>query len=252
MNRVRFGVVALVTALISVWGCGSSGDTSSTTATTSTSTTTTGTEEPSDIPPLPSPLPPVTDPGTIDPVLGDFPVDADRSVQYEWVSLASKGRDFTTALRAKDPFFKDYHEEYLYMDGVIVCVDLRQNVAVSAVIEDRGLTYQSEETPLTEEAVGQIGAKIAATAVEVLCPDMEVLFDDPELQTATPVVLRSILGVDEGDLSDGAANKFANFVCQELNRGTTMSRLVSDIADEFDYPDDLSEGLVDYIAESVC
>ena len=250
MNRIRCGAALLAAALMTLSGCGG-GDDDSSSPTTKAETSTTA-RPASDVPPLPSPLPPVRDPGTVDPVLGDFPVGESRAVQFAWVSFAPDGREFTVQLRGLGDFFRGYSESDLYVDGIILCTELRQNRAVDATIEDRGRTYQTAENPITDEEVGQIGAAIALTAVEVLCPDMQVLVDDPDFQVPTPIAIRSILGIAAKALSDDGANKFANYICQQLDRGTTRSRLVSDIADEFDYPDDLSEELIGYIEGQVC
>jgi hypothetical protein len=246
MNPIRCSAAALITVLVLVSGCGG-GDSSNT-----AKETTTTTEKPSGIPPLPSPLPRVNDPGTVDPVLGDFPVDETRAVQFAWVSFAPKGRTFTVNLRALDEALKDYNESDLYTDGVVVCANLRQNFAVDDTAADRGATYQTDENPITDERAADIGYSIVAAAVQDLCPDMQVLVDDPEFQVPTPVAMRSILGIQDEGLSDENANKFANYVCQQLDRGTTKSRLVSNTADEFNYPDDLAEELISYIEGQVC
>jgi hypothetical protein len=218
-------------------------------------TTTTAPEDETpgaDVPGLPSPLPEVEDPGTIDPLLGDFPVSQSRDIQFAWVRLAANGRTFTSNLRVADDFFKDFNEDEIYLDGVIVCTALAQNDAPAEVVTAIGETYNTESSPLTEEEVQIVGDAVSSQAVTDLCPELDVLFDDPDFIIPTPIALRSILGLDESDLDDAGANQFANYVCEELNRGDTVSRLVSDIADGLDYPDDLSEDLVLYVQDYAC
>lgn len=220
-----------------------------------------GEEEPeaeeSEIPGLPSSLPDVEDPGTIDPILGDFPVSASREIQFAWVDLSDKGRTFTGNLRRTqvspaEDFFQNYAEADLYYDGVTACVLLSQNFSVNAVVTNRGQTYDTDEVPLSDEQVAEVGSAVASAAVADLCPELSVLIDDPDFLISTATGLRSILGLSEDDFADADANKFANYVCQTLGRGTTQSRLVSDIADTLGYPDDLAEELVEYVDKYAC
>lgn len=246
--RRRAVIIASLATLV-VAGCGGGGGNSTANSRPGTTTTT---RKSSGSPPLPSPLPPIRDRGTLDPVLGKFPTSETRTYQAAWVALGPKGREFTVALRDLDGYFKDYDESDLYLDGVIACTDARQNYDISSIIDDRGGTYQTDENPITDAQAHDLGASILAAAIEKMCPEINLVVNDPTIDVPTPGALRTILGVSSNELSDSAANKFANFVCQQIDRGTTQSRLVSNIADDFNYPDDLAEALVAYPVDTVC
>jgi hypothetical protein len=261
---VRVRVLCLIVGGLIAASCGGSdgeegNKASSVTTTTSSSTTETTETAGGDIPPLPTPLPVVEDPGSIDPILGDFPVDQSRDVQYAWVALAPTGREFTGVLRryAADEAtpqsltaLTDQPESSIYVDGVLACTLLRENWSLDEVVQVLGEPYQ-EAYELTDAQVAEVGEAILLIAAQVLCPDMEFLLDDPDRFVDTATALRTTLGVASSDLSDADANSFANHVCQEVDRGTTISRMVSDVADQFGYPDDLAEEIVNYV-EGTC
>lgn len=270
-RAVSVGMVAALLCTLSACGTTSSGTkaddpvattTTATVKTTSTTvvdevTTTTEAKPTSAMVGLPSPLPKVEDPGTVDPRLGSFPTDEARDYQYAWVNLAPSGRKFVEDLRQQLDVLKELSEGDVYIDGVHACVDLRENYSVDETARSIGQLYKDflEEAmgeAVSDEDLDAVGAGIVDAAAKHLCPDLAPVLADPDYFTDTPVVLRTLLGVNEEALSNTDANRFANGVCKEVTRGKTVSRLASTVAEDFDYPDDLAESLINYVNNNVC
>jgi hypothetical protein len=198
---------------------------------------------------LPAPLTPVDDPGTVDPNLGAFPTDVTRDVQFAWVDLADRGRAFLETTRSINETVQQLADEDVYMNGVLNCVELSQNYSVDSVLSETADAFIDE---FSSDQASDIAAAITAAAINLLCPDLEGLAEDPDLLVPTPVMLRSLLGLDSSDLQDSDANQVANGICNELDGGSTISRLATEIASSLDYPDDLAELLVENVADFSC
>jgi hypothetical protein len=168
------------------------------------------------------------------------------------VQFADAGRTFLQNLRSAAPEFQDLPEDDVYYAGVYACVQLSQNGPIVGTASDIGEFFNSNEDPLTEQEIFEAGLPVVVSAVSDLCPEIQFVLEDPELLVPTPVAIRSILGVSKRSLGDKQANRFANAVCQQLNRGTTESRLASSVADQYHYPDDLAQQLITFIEQYAC
>ena len=194
----------------------------------------------------------VRDPGTVDPILGKFPVEASRAIQYAWVQHAGDGLTFTRNLRSTSLDAQRFHEKTIYSAGVGVCVLLSKNITVQEVLNLLGELFRERDDTLSDDQANQLGIALLVGAATDLCPELQFLLDDQNALVDTPVGIRSILGLGQGRLSDKRANLFANAVCQQLGRGTTKSRITSNVADDFAYPDDLAQELIDFVEKWAC
>lgn len=208
------------------------------------------------VPYLPA-LETIEDPGTVDRLLGTFPVDDSRNYQHAWIEYAGKGRRMAQVARnlegeAQVPILQSASDADIYYSGVVVCTDFLANLAPSDS-EEWLVGYYEDLVPAgaTDDETQYVGAVIVA-AVNVLCPQAKPILDDADYLVSTPVMLRAVLGVSESQLSDDQANTFANWICNELDRGTTESRLSVTIAEEYDYPDDRTEALVSRVNALLC
>lgn len=234
--------------------------------------TPTPTVETSALPRLPE-LEVITDPGTVDRIFGAFPASEPRNVQAAWVAFADKAEEFlTSAMRYEEVAVDQQNENEesppavpvldvadqadVYADGVSICTQVRENHHVQNALDVLAEGYAERATLVYETQVGprnvQAELGILLGARDTLCPEIAPIVEDFDRLSPTPVMIRSILGVSSSSLSDGAANAFANAVCDEIERGESLSRLATTVADESGYPDETADDLVTSINNLVC
>jgi len=195
------------------------------------------------------PLKPVQDPGNIDPLLGSFPVDSGRAYQYAWVEYAPKGREMVQSAINYDPALGEFKESDVYYAGAVSCVEVLSNLLVSDLQDYLASFFGDDQAAAADTTIDEA---VITAAVEVMCPQGEPVLENVDYLVDTPLMLRTIIGVSDSDFSDEQANTFANAVCAELDRGTTQARLATQIADEYDYPDQTASFLVEQIDTVVC
>ncbi len=197
------------------------------------------------------PLQPVQDPGNIDPLLGPFPIESGRAYQFGWVEYAPKGREMVQQAIAYDPAIGSFKESSVYYAGVVACVEVLSNVLVSD-LQEYLVSYFAEGESAPPVADTTIDEAVITAAVKVMCPQGEPVLENVDYLIDTPLMLRTIIGVNDTEFSDEQANTFANGVCAELGRGTTRARLATQIADQYNYSDETSSYLVEQIDGIVC
>lgn len=208
--------------------------------------------DPLGIPAMPAPLPLISDPGTIDPILGTFPASDPRRYQFSWLNYAKDGRAMATVGKQADAsgFLANLPDADLYYMGVSVCTDVATNLTVESIL-DWLVQYGTDDANATSSDY-TFDETLFAAAVSKLCPAFKPVLNDIDYLTPTPDMIRGFLGVDNRSLTDDAANRFANWVCTSLKNGETQSRITNAVATKYGYPDDVSEKLVARIKTVVC
>jgi hypothetical protein len=209
-----------------------------------------------EVPYLPA-LGPIEDPGTVDRLLGTFPVDDSRNYQHAWVEYSGKGRRMAQVARnleadAQIPILTFATDSDVYYSGAVVCTELLSNYPPSQTYAWLTEYWEAAVPAGAGEGQTTFVSSVVIAAVDVLCPEAKPVLDDPEYMIDTPVMLRTVLGVDKSQLSNDQANEFANWVCNELDRGATEGRLSVTVAEEYDFPDDRAEALVSQVKLALC